>query len=193
MSESQVQVKPYSVKDVAQRLEVPESTIRYWSDEFPNYLKLQRTAGGQRRYGEDDIQRLEYIKKLLREEGKSIREVAMMSLVPPGQPTSNEVEDWFRQIDSKIDRLVDVVVQMRIDQASLIEGLVDRDRATQTRLLELKQQVDSFEARKRSLVQRFLDRIVGKPEPAAAADEGRPPAILQDDGKLLEREEESES
>lgn len=47
-------------------------TLRYWEREFADYLNPERTEGGQRRYGAQDIQTLFLIKRLLRDEMFSI-------------------------------------------------------------------------------------------------------------------------
>ena len=47
-------------------------TLRYWEREFAEFLNPERTSGGQRRYGPEDIQTLFLIKRLLRDEMFSI-------------------------------------------------------------------------------------------------------------------------
>jgi DNA-binding transcriptional MerR regulator len=47
-------------------------TLRYWENEFPDYLQPVRTDGGQRRYRPEDIQAVFTIKRLLRDEMFSI-------------------------------------------------------------------------------------------------------------------------
>lgn len=47
-------------------------TLRYWEREFAEFLYPERTPGGQRRYGPQDIQTLFLIKRLLRDEMFSI-------------------------------------------------------------------------------------------------------------------------
>ena len=47
-------------------------TLRYWEKEFSLFLFPDRTDGGQRRYGPNDIQTVFLIKRLLRDEMFSI-------------------------------------------------------------------------------------------------------------------------
>ncbi|MCW5945896.1 MAG: MerR family transcriptional regulator [Fimbriimonadales bacterium] len=47
-------------------------TLRYWETEFKEFLSPSRTAGGQRRYGPEDIRTVFAIKRLLRDEMYSI-------------------------------------------------------------------------------------------------------------------------
>jgi DNA-binding transcriptional MerR regulator len=47
-------------------------TLRYWENEFPEFLRPIRTKGGQRRYRPEDIRAIFTIKRLLRDEMYSI-------------------------------------------------------------------------------------------------------------------------
>jgi len=60
------------IGDVARFLDVPAHTLRFWEREFSFYLSPARTVGRQRRYDDDDIQRLGRIKQLLKTDGYSI-------------------------------------------------------------------------------------------------------------------------
>ncbi len=61
-----------SIGDVAQLLDVPTHTLRYWEKEFGKFLHPERSFGRQRKYLEYDINLLKRIKRMLREEKYSI-------------------------------------------------------------------------------------------------------------------------
>jgi len=63
---------PIRVSDVAKMLQVAAHTLRFWEKEFDFYLKPHRTAGLQRRYDTDSIERLKKIQHYLKNEGYSI-------------------------------------------------------------------------------------------------------------------------
>ncbi|MCL2101876.1 MAG: MerR family transcriptional regulator [Fibromonadales bacterium] len=63
---------PVRVGDVAKMLQVEAHTLRFWEKEFDFYLKPSRTAGLQRRYNTESIDRLKKIRHYLKEEGYSI-------------------------------------------------------------------------------------------------------------------------
>jgi len=63
---------PIRVSDVAKMLQVAAHTLRFWEKEFDFYLKPSRTAGLQRRYDSDSIERLKKIRHYLKNEGYSI-------------------------------------------------------------------------------------------------------------------------
>lgn len=61
-----------SIGDVSKLIGIPTHTIRYWEKEFSDYLVPARTIGKQRRYGEDQISKLQTIFRMLKQEGYSI-------------------------------------------------------------------------------------------------------------------------
>jgi len=63
---------PIRVSDVAKMLQIAAHTLRFWEKEFNFYLKPSRTAGLQRRYDTDSIERLRKIQHYLKDEGYSI-------------------------------------------------------------------------------------------------------------------------
>lgn len=64
----------YKIQEIASRLMVPKSTIRYWELEFSEYIKPKRTNGGQRRYSENDLSALMDVKKLVHDRNRSIEQ-----------------------------------------------------------------------------------------------------------------------
>ena len=65
----------FRIGAVAESMEVPIHTLRYWERMFKEELKPYRTRGGQRRYDERDVETIREVKRLLKEEGYSIRGV----------------------------------------------------------------------------------------------------------------------
>jgi DNA-binding transcriptional MerR regulator len=61
------------IGDVSKICGIPDYTIRYWEREFKEEFSPSRTQGKQRRYGDEDIDRLLQIKKLLWIENYSIK------------------------------------------------------------------------------------------------------------------------
>ena len=64
----------YRIQQVSNKLEVPESTIRYWETEFIEIIKPRRTNGRQRRYSDKDVEQLMQIKELLHHKNRSIEQ-----------------------------------------------------------------------------------------------------------------------
>jgi len=57
----------YSIGDLSDALDIQQSTLRYWEDEFER-LNPDHSPGGQRRYRQDDVETVLKIRHLLREE-----------------------------------------------------------------------------------------------------------------------------
>jgi UDP-N-acetylglucosamine 4,6-dehydratase len=84
----------YRIKDVSNHLEVPVSTVRFWQRQFSEFIKPEKTNGGQRRYSENDIIILRRIREILYGQRKSIQE-AIITL-KQGNQTKLEI-DWKTQ------------------------------------------------------------------------------------------------
>lgn len=82
------------IKKVSSRLGVPQSTIRYWEKEFPQFVCPKRTNGGQRRYSEQDISNLFKVKSLLHHENKTIDEARI--ILSQGNADIGRI-DWENQ------------------------------------------------------------------------------------------------
>jgi len=63
------------IGEVAEIIEVPIHTLRYWERMFKEELNPYRSRGGQRRYSERDVEKIREVKRLLKEEGYSIKGV----------------------------------------------------------------------------------------------------------------------
>lgn len=59
----------YSISEVSRILGVPDSTVRYWSDSFPRYVRPRRNAKGNRQFRVEDIEALKTIRYLLKDKG----------------------------------------------------------------------------------------------------------------------------
>jgi DNA-binding transcriptional MerR regulator len=63
-----------TIREVAEAMELPQHVLRFWETRFPQIRPLKR-AGGRRYYRPDDVERLKLIKRLLYDEGYTIRGV----------------------------------------------------------------------------------------------------------------------
>lgn len=60
--------KYYKIKDVSEFLDVPQATLRYWENEFPE-ISPSRTPTGLRQYTPSDIETLRIIHYLIKIKG----------------------------------------------------------------------------------------------------------------------------
>ncbi len=63
-----------TIREVADAMDLPQHVLRFWETRFPQIRPLKR-AGGRRYYRPDDIERLRLIKRLLYDEGYTIKGV----------------------------------------------------------------------------------------------------------------------
>ena len=61
----------YSIGEVAEMLDVPVSTVRFWENEF-NILKPMKNKKGNRMFTPSDIKNLKIIHHLLKKEGMTL-------------------------------------------------------------------------------------------------------------------------
>ncbi len=94
-----------TIREVADSLDLPQHVLRFWETRFPQIRPLKR-AGGRRYYRPDDIERLRVIKRLLYDEGYTIKGVqklfkeqgvqalsaVALSPVAPSVETAGDVE-----------------------------------------------------------------------------------------------------
>jgi DNA-binding transcriptional MerR regulator len=63
-----------TISEVATSMDLPQHVLRFWETRFPQIRPLKR-AGGRRYYRPDDVERLRLIKRLLYDEGYTIKGV----------------------------------------------------------------------------------------------------------------------
>lgn len=70
MSDS-IEKKYYKIKEVAEMLDLPASTLRFWESQF-SILKPKRNDGGIRFYTPADVENLRMIRYLIKDKGLKI-------------------------------------------------------------------------------------------------------------------------
>ncbi|GEM_PF-5132048 len=65
----------YTIGEASDETGLPESTIRYYDQEFCDYLSIERGKNNQRIFNEENLKDLEYIRYLLKREGYTVEEV----------------------------------------------------------------------------------------------------------------------
>jgi UDP-N-acetylglucosamine 4,6-dehydratase len=57
-------LKSHTIRAIGEQLKLPKSTIRYWERAFEEFIRPNRTEGGQRRYTVKDAAVIETIRDL---------------------------------------------------------------------------------------------------------------------------------
>ena len=83
-----------TISEVADALDLPQRVLRFWETRFPQIKPLKR-AGGRRYYRPDDIERLRLVKRLLYDEGYTIRGVQKLFKAQAAHGPSGAPRDLF--------------------------------------------------------------------------------------------------
>ncbi len=121
------------IKEVAERTGLPASTIRYYDQQFSDYLGVKRGAGRRRLFTPQSVERLLQLQRMLKEEGLSLRQVRQRisggaPASTPAAPPPAELARCLQEIDELRARLASLEKQVaelkEIQQRTL--SLVDR-------------------------------------------------------------------
>ena len=97
----------YSIGEVAERLGVNASQLRFWENEFA-HIKPNKNSRGERRFTRDNIRQLEQIEYLLKERGFTIdgarKEIAASKKKTPDK---DELIDRMRQVRARLVELLE--------------------------------------------------------------------------------------
>lgn len=101
----------YSISEVSEQFEVPESMLRYWEKMFPKHIKPRKAGRNIRQYTKEDIEQIRTIKYLLKDKGLRI-EAAQQVLAKnkAGVDQTAEVVDRLRLLKHKLEAMRDALV-----------------------------------------------------------------------------------
>lgn len=88
--QEQIEKKYFTIGEVARKLNVSTSLIRFWETEFTQ-LKPRKTNGGTRKYSKEDLQLLKRIYQLLKVEAYTI--AGAKERLKEKEPEANPKED----------------------------------------------------------------------------------------------------
>jgi methanogenic corrinoid protein MtbC1 len=109
-----------NIAALAQRTGVPPDTLRKWEQRY-RILQPDRTAGGQRRYSERDVARVQWLRERL-EEGYRIGEAAGL-LGTIGIEPARSARDHLTAILGSLDRGEASEIGLRLDQSFALLGV----------------------------------------------------------------------
>lgn len=89
----------YRISEVAELIGENESLVRYWSNEFPRFVKPDRNKRGVRLFTRRDVEALKKIHYLVKERGMTLEGAAKrMKSNPDGSDRSLEVAGRLKEI-----------------------------------------------------------------------------------------------
>lgn len=104
----------YKIREAAEIIGVPQSTLRYWEKEFPE-ISPRRSASNQRYYSPADLESLQIIYFLLHVKGMKIE-------------TAREQIKHNRKNISKKLKVVEKLKEVRADLEALLHALNLREQ-----------------------------------------------------------------
>ncbi len=121
-----------TIKEVAARTGLPPSTIRYYDQQFADYLGVIRGPGRRRLFSDQAVERLLEVQHLLKEEGLSVRQVRQFLMGEGGDgmvmaTLRAEVADLRRELARlrrELDLLQEQVAELREIQRRTL-GVLD--------------------------------------------------------------------
>ncbi len=125
--------KYYSIAEMAQELNLPESTVRYYRDRFKNYVPAVK-KGGRKVYDDQALEALRIIAENLRKGETAATAEEQLSLIFSQTIDSKEIaaagqqqpgfsrEDWQKELESR-QQLVDSMKELNKSILSLTEKI----------------------------------------------------------------------
>jgi DNA-binding transcriptional MerR regulator len=131
MSDSQpTEPKLYGIKEVAQKTGLPASTIRYYDQQFSEYMDVKRGAGRRRMFTPQAVERLMTVQRMLKEDGLSLRQVRQnLSGLGTTATTPGDFTEWqaeLRRLKSHVadlERQVDELKEIQRRTLALVDNL----------------------------------------------------------------------
>lgn len=113
------------IGDLAKRSRTSVDTIRYY-ERVEVLPEPERTSGGFRTYGEEDVERLAFVEQA-RSLGLSLEEIAeIVAMVEEGVEPCDHVRDRLRQRLGEVERRIEVLTRLR---ERLKAGIRDVEKA----------------------------------------------------------------
>lgn len=113
------------MKEVAEKTGLAASTIRYYDQQFSEYLGIERGAGRRRRFSPQALERLAVVHRMLKEEGLSIRQVRQaLAGDAPSQPGLNQCLAQIQALGEEVASLRAQVAELKDIQRRTL-GLID--------------------------------------------------------------------
>lgn len=104
MEKDELGKRYYKISEVAELLELPASTLRFWESKF-TVVHPRRNAGGQRLYTPADIEKIRMIYYLVKEKGLKL----------------DAAQEQIRSNSSGVSRRFEAVQRLRAIRARLVE------------------------------------------------------------------------
>jgi DNA-binding transcriptional MerR regulator len=106
--------KYYKISEISEILGVKPHVLRYWETEFPE-IKPLKGPSKHRRYSNKDLEVLKIIKRLLYEEGFTIKgaKVKLKELLRKKIGNSEEMGPFIENIKARLKEIKEVLISLK--------------------------------------------------------------------------------
>ena len=101
----------YSIREVSELLDVPESTLRYWEKEFKE-ISPKKTSSGVRQYTEADINQIKFVKFLVHDNHLTIKGAQQRMKENPKHTA--DMHEVVSRLKSVRQALVDILAELDV-------------------------------------------------------------------------------
>lgn len=109
---NQLEKKYYKIREVAEILNIPPSTLRFWESKF-TVISPHRNSGGTRFYTASDIEKIRMIHYLVKEKGLKIEAAqAQLRNNSGGVSRQREVVERLKDVKIRLTQLLDTLNKM---------------------------------------------------------------------------------
>ncbi len=123
-----------TISEAAEELDVPQHVLRFWETKF-SFIRPMKRAGGRRFYRPQDIAVLQSVRRLLHDEGYTIKgvqklhkEQGIRRLLDDAARETRDQRAHYQPLDGAArQRLRSVLDELIAARQRLDEGLGDRD------------------------------------------------------------------
>ena len=106
----------YKIGDVAEILNIPCSTLRFWEKQF-TIIKPRRYGGNRRYYTNDDIEKIKMIPYLVKEKGLKLAAAEkQVSQNKQNVSRRHEVIERLKDIKSQLQSILDSINSIETNQ-----------------------------------------------------------------------------
>lgn len=96
----------YTIGEAAEILSEESTTVRFWANTFPKYIRPERNAKGNRLFHKGDIENLKLIQHLIRVDGMTLDGVAKrLSVNKDGLDAKMKIVEKLKDIRSMLEEL----------------------------------------------------------------------------------------
>ncbi len=97
----------YSIKEVSEMLDIPESTLRYWEKEFKE-INPKKSATGIRKYTAKDIEQIKLVNHLVKDKALTLKGAKDRLKENPKKTTDiHEIVDRLKAVRAELAAIYD--------------------------------------------------------------------------------------